>query len=122
MCGSGVRWCARADAMFDVPGMHVLDVRVDEQQRLVVTIESDQIEHGCPRCGVIAVGHGRRCRVLHDAPCWGRVTVVRWLRQNLAVPGAGLCHDDLHRTAFDRAASGGADDTSGPVGHRCTQP
>ena len=27
MCGQGARWCARADAIFDVPGMHVLDVR-----------------------------------------------------------------------------------------------
>jgi transposase len=79
MCGSGARWCARADAMFDVPGMHVLDVTVDDQQRLVVTVESDQVEHGCPACGVLAVGHGRRCRVLHDAPSLGRVTVLRWL-------------------------------------------
>jgi aryl-alcohol dehydrogenase-like predicted oxidoreductase len=23
MCGPGVRWCTRADAIFDVPGMHV---------------------------------------------------------------------------------------------------
>jgi len=51
MCGSGVRWCARADAMFDVPGMHVLDVEVDDQQRLALTVESDQLEHGCPGCG-----------------------------------------------------------------------
>ena len=79
MCGSGVRWCARADAMFDVPGMHVTEVQVDDQQRLVLTVESDQLEHGCPGCGVLAVGHGRRCRVLHDAPSLGRVTVVRWL-------------------------------------------
>ena len=28
MCGSGARWCARADAIFDVVGMHVLDVEV----------------------------------------------------------------------------------------------
>jgi transposase len=79
MCGSGARWCARADAMFDVPGMHVTEVQVDDQQRLVLTVESDQIEHGCPCCGVLAVGHGRRCRVVHDAPSLGRVTVVRWL-------------------------------------------
>ncbi|HEY6812921.1 MAG TPA: ISL3 family transposase [Propionibacteriaceae bacterium] len=79
MCGSGARWCARADAMFDVPGMHVTEVQVDDQQRLVLTVESDQIEHGCPGCGVLAVGHGRRCRVVHDAPSLGRVTVVRWL-------------------------------------------
>jgi hypothetical protein len=51
MCGSGARWCARADAMFDVPGMHVLDVEVDDHQRLVLTVESDQLEQGCPGCG-----------------------------------------------------------------------
>jgi transposase len=77
MCGSGARWCARADAMFDVPGMHVTQVQVDE--RLVLTVESDQIEHGCPRCELLAVGHGRRCRILHDAPSLGRVTVMPWL-------------------------------------------
>jgi transposase len=79
MCGSGARWCARADAIFDVPDMHVLDVQLDERQRLVLTVESGQVEHGCPLCGVLAVGHGRRVRMLHDAPCFGRVTLVRWL-------------------------------------------
>jgi hypothetical protein len=39
MCGAGARWCARADVIFDVPDMHVLDVEIDDQQRLVVTIE-----------------------------------------------------------------------------------
>jgi transposase len=28
---------------------------------------------------VMAIGHGRRVRVLHDAPSFGRVTLVRWL-------------------------------------------
>jgi transposase len=79
MCGSGARWCARADAIFDVPGMHVLDVEIDDRQRLVLTVESGHLEHGCPTCGVLAVGHGRRTRLLHDAPCFGRVTLVRWL-------------------------------------------
>jgi transposase len=65
--------------MFDVPGMHVIDVQIDDERLLVLTVESDQLEHGCPRCGVLAVGHGRRCRTLHDAPCLGRVTVLRWL-------------------------------------------
>ncbi|HKH56386.1 MAG TPA: ISL3 family transposase [Propionibacteriaceae bacterium] len=59
--------------------MHVLDVGIDDQQRLVLTIESGQLEAACPRCGVVAVGHGRRVRMLHDAPCFGRVTVLRWL-------------------------------------------
>jgi excisionase family DNA binding protein len=79
MCGSGARWCARADAIFDVPDMHVLDVEIDHQQRLVLTIESGQLEAACPACGVLAVGHGRRVRILHDAPFFGRVTVLRWL-------------------------------------------
>jgi transposase len=81
MCGSGARWCARADAIFDVPGMHVLDVNGDDRGRLVVTVESDQVQAGCPSCGVIAASHGRRPRMLHDAPCLGRVTVLRWLKR-----------------------------------------
>jgi transposase len=79
MCGSGARWCARADAIFGVPGMHILDVEVDDRARLVLTVESGQLEHGCSSCGVLAVSHGRRVRVLHDAPSFGRVTLIRWL-------------------------------------------
>src|SRR4029453_10884884 len=51
MCGPGTRWCARADAMFDVPGMHVIEVQVDDQQRLVLTGGSYWVEHGCPGGG-----------------------------------------------------------------------
>jgi transposase len=65
--------------IFDVPDMHVLDVEIDDEQRLVLTVESDQLEGGCPACGLLAAGHGRRVRSLHDAPCFGRVTVLRWL-------------------------------------------
>jgi transposase len=79
MCGSGARWCARADAIFDVVGMHVLEVEVDDLQRLVLTVESAQLAAACPGCGAMAIGHGRRVRVLHDAPSFGRVTRVRWL-------------------------------------------
>src|SRR4051794_9409114 len=80
-CGPGARWCARADAMFAVPGMDVLDVDVDHEQRLVLCVESGQLEAGCPACGVLAVGHGRRVHVLHDAPCFGRVTVLQWRKR-----------------------------------------
>ena len=31
MVSWGARWCARADAIFDVPGIHVLDVEIDDQ-------------------------------------------------------------------------------------------
>ena len=59
--------------------MHVLEVEVDSQQRLVLTIESRQLEAACPACGVMAVGHGRRVRILPDAPCFARITLMRWL-------------------------------------------
>ena len=36
-------------------------------------------EAACPTCGVLAVSHGRRVRMLHDMPCFGRVTLLRWL-------------------------------------------
>ena len=78
-CGSGARWCARADAIFDVPDMHVLEVEVDDVRRLVLTVESGQLEAACPTCGVLAVSRGRRVRMLHDVPCFGRVTLLRWL-------------------------------------------
>jgi transposase len=80
-CGSGVGWCARADALFNAAGMHVLDVHVDELDRLVVTVESDEDVGGCPSCGVVATGHGRRVHEAADAPCFGAVTVVRWRKR-----------------------------------------
>ena len=36
---------------------------------------------GCPDCGVVAVGHGRRVQVLHDAPSFGRPVGVRWAKR-----------------------------------------
>jgi transposase len=59
--------------------MHVLEVEIDGEQRLVLTVESGQLETACPTCGVLAVSHGRRVRMLHDLPCFGRVTLLRWL-------------------------------------------
>ncbi len=54
-----MRWCARADASFEVPGMHVLEVH-REPDRLVLTVECDADVGGCPSCDVVTVGHGRR--------------------------------------------------------------
>jgi transposase len=59
--------------------MHVLSVEIDAEQGLVLTAESGQLEAACPACGVVVVGHGRRVRVLHDAPCFAQVTLLRWL-------------------------------------------
>ena len=84
-CGEGVRWCARADALFDVPGLHVLDVARDEDGRLVLTVETEQQIAGCPGCGVIAGGRGRRGHRVADAPCFAVSTVVVWRKRCGAV-------------------------------------
>ena len=75
-----MHWCARADALFDVAGMHVLEVS-REPDRLVITVETDADAAGCPRCGVVVVGHGRLVHRAADAPCFGVPVVVRWLKR-----------------------------------------
>jgi transposase len=77
-CASSALWCPRADLLFDVPGMHVLTVE-RQPERVVLTIESDADVGGCPQCGVVAVGHGRRRRVVADAPCFGIPVRLVWL-------------------------------------------
>jgi transposase len=76
-CG---RWCARADALLGVPGVHVLSVE-RQPERLVLTVETDADVGGCPACGVVAVGHGRRVHEAGDAPCFGTPTRVRWRKR-----------------------------------------
>ena len=77
-CASSALWCPRTDLLFDVPGMHVLTI--DRQvDRVVLTVESDADVGGCPACGVVAVGHGRRRRVVADAPCFGMPVRLVWL-------------------------------------------
>jgi transposase len=74
-------WCPRADELFGVEGMHLLDVHTDDGGVVRVDVETDQTLTGCPECGVVAIGHGRRVQVLHDAPCFGRPVRVRWLKR-----------------------------------------
>ncbi len=77
-CASSALWCPRTDLLFDVPGMHVLTVQ-REPARVVLTIESDADVGGCPACGVLAVGHGRRRRTVADAPVFGIPVRLVWL-------------------------------------------
>src|SRR4030095_12771243 len=60
-------YCARVDTMFNMPSVHVLDAAWRDRSckvaaGLCLTVESHPAETGCPSCGVIAVGHGRRVR------------------------------------------------------------
>lgn len=75
------RWCPRADELFGVEGVHVLDVTSRDDNTIVLDVESDTDLAGCPDCGVVAVGHGRRVQMLHDAPCFGRPVRVRWRKR-----------------------------------------
>lgn len=79
-CGSGVRWCARADAVFNSDGMHVLDVQ-QGHRTLVITVETDAEVAGCPSCGVVPISHGRRRVRAADAPCFGMPVQLVWLKR-----------------------------------------
>jgi transposase len=76
--------------MFAVSGMHVLAVtRLDPDRRartgrLRITVETDPGQGGpvgCPACGVLAVGHGRRVHKLQDAPCFALPVEVWWRKR-----------------------------------------
>lgn len=63
-------WCSRADALLNLDGIHI--TAVDHAASDVrVHVETDQTLMGCPACGVVAVGHGRRRVVLaSSASTW----------------------------------------------------
>lgn len=75
--------------MFNASGMHVLDVTRDDAGQLVVRVETDQALTGCPVCGVVAVGHGRRVHCAHDAPAFGSAVLVAWVKRIWRSPTPG---------------------------------
>lgn len=70
-------YCARVDALFNLPGIHVVDVGW-RGGRLMLTVESASTLMGCPGCGVVAESHGRRARRLHDIPAFGAPVELVW--------------------------------------------
>jgi transposase len=66
--------------MFNADGMHVVDVR-SGHRKLVITVETDADVAGCPGCGVVAIGHGRREHRAADAPCFGIPVLVVWRKR-----------------------------------------
>lgn len=69
-------------------------------------VETDANARGCPGCGVLAIGHGRREVKAADAPCFG-LRVLILVEADLALRRTGLCDADLVRDArADRAAGG----------------
>ena len=67
--------CARCDLLLGLDGLHV--EHVDRRDGLlIVIVSSPAAPAGCPSCGVLASGRGRRRRVLHDVPGTTRVRIV----------------------------------------------
>jgi len=76
-------YCARVDTLFNLPGVHVLDVgwRHDRGRLpagLGLVVETGSTQTGCPACGVIAEARGRRPRRLHDIPTFGSPVELVW--------------------------------------------
>ncbi len=96
-------YCARVDTLFNLAGVHVLDVVWRDRSGKVpvglrLTVESHPAETGCPGCGVVAVGHGRRLRRLHDIPAFGAPVELVWRQRRYrcaepACPVGGFSED-----------------------------
>jgi transposase len=76
-------YCARVDTLFNLPGVHVLDVAWHEWRRklpagLRLLVETSPAPTGCPGCGVIVEARGRRVRRLHDIPAFGAPVELVW--------------------------------------------
>lgn len=67
--------CSRCDLLLGLDGVHVERVERDDDV-MIVTVSTPATATGCPGCGVLAVGRGRRRRVLHDVPGVTRVRVI----------------------------------------------
>ena len=84
----------RADALLDVEGVHISAVTA-AGTGLLLHVETGEDLTGCPDCGVVAVGHGRRQVRLHDIPCFGRPVQLLWAKRVWRCPD-----DDCPRTTF----------------------
>jgi transposase len=90
-------YCARVDTLFNLPGVHVLDVAWHERRGklpagLGLVVETESTPVGCPSCGVVAQAHGRRVRQLHDIPAFGAPVELVWRqrRYRCAEPGCPM--------------------------------
>lgn len=100
--------CSRCEVIVGLPGLVVEDATRSPAGVLTVTVSCPPSVQGCRRCGVVAVGDGRRTRVLHHVP-WGATQVrIRW-RQRIwrcreAVCPGGRIFEDAPRLVAARGS------------------
>ena len=87
-CVDACNPCPRCDAFLGIDDVRVVAVERDDG-RLRVTVETRPRLEGCRRCGVVAVGHGRRERLLHDTPCFGAPVTLVWRKRTYLCPDPG---------------------------------
>ena len=102
-CAEPRGYCARVDTLFNLAGVHVLDVGWHEDRGglpagLRLVVETGSAEAGCPGCGVIAEARGRRSRRLHDIPAFGAPVELLWRQRSfwcleLVCPVRGFSED-----------------------------
>jgi transposase len=95
-------YCNRCDLLVGLPGLRVIEV-LDQDHRLVVTLESPTTEQGCHSCGVIAGSHGRRTVGLVDCPSFGRPVRILW-RKRTWVCAEAACPAGVFTEQHDEVA------------------
>jgi len=102
-CSEG---CPTAAVMFGVVGVRVLAAERERGGGLLLTVETDRQVEGCRGCGVLAVSHGRREHVLHDAPFSHRRVRVTWRKRVWRCPEPAcpmVTFTEVHALAPPRA-------------------
>src|SRR5215212_12260991 len=109
-CAGPGGYCARVDTLFNLPGVHVLQVAWREAGKhepagLRLVVETAPAGIGCPGCGVLAEPRGRRLRRLHDIPAFGAPVQLLWRSRRFrcaeAACGVGGFSED-HQLAVPR--------------------
>jgi len=85
-CRASGGYCDRCDLLVSLDGLHVTAVERDDGGALTVTVESAPEVMGCPGCGVVAHGHGRREVRLVDAPAFGKPVTLVWRKRRWVCP------------------------------------
>jgi hypothetical protein len=112
-CSRG-QWCTRADTLLGVEGIHISSVTATGAA-LVLGVETGEDVTGCPDCGMVAVGHGRR-------PSGSTTSRVSAGLCGCSGPSASgdartrLPQNDVHGGAPDGGTPGETDDQGSGVG------